>query len=251
MNFETEKPGCSITWGMASPFLADFSRGFRAVVPLWLGVVPFALAYAVSSRGAGLGFMDTQLMSALVFAGGAQFSAVGLFAAGASGVEIVLTTFLLNVRHVLYGLSLSQRIPMSPGEKLVAAHFLTDEAYGVVLAEPRPSVAYLLGAELSCFVPWNLFTFAGSLMGQGLPDPARLGVDFVFPLAFLAMLVPMLRGKVEVAVAVLSGGLALGASQVLPGGVALLIAGVVGSLVGAACTEEPPTPRAPAESEAA
>lgn len=230
--------------------LRDVLRGFRSVVPLWLGVIPFALAYAVSARGAGLGLLDTQLMSVLVFAGSAQFSAVGLFAAGASGVEIVLTTLLLNVRHVLYGLSLSRRLPLLPGEKWVAAHLLTDEAYGMALAEPQPSFAYLLGAELSIFVPWNLFTLAGSLIGRGLPDPTRLGVDFVFPLAFLVLLVPMLRGSVEFAVAVLSGGLAFAVSRVLPGGVALLIAGVVGSLVGAVFTAEQPASRKPAESEA-
>ncbi|WP_224243998.1 AzlC family ABC transporter permease [Hyalangium gracile] len=232
------------------PFLHDFLRGFRAVIPLWLGVVPFALAYVVTARGAGLGVLDIQLMSALVFAGGAQFSAVGLFAAGASGLEIVLTTLLINARHVLYGLSLSQRLPLLPGEKWVAAHFLTDEAYGVVLAESQPSFAYLLGAELSIFAPWNLFTLGGALIGQGLKDPERLGVDFVFPLAFLVLLVPMLRGKVEVAVAVLSGGLAFGLSRVLPGGMALLIAGVVGSLVGAALSAERPASGTPTPSEA-
>jgi 4-azaleucine resistance transporter AzlC len=232
---------------MSPPVLRDFVRGFQAVVPLWLGFIPFSLAYAVTARAAGLGVLDTQLMSALVFAGGAQFSAAGLFATSASGVEIVLTTLLLNVRHVLYGLSLSQRLPLLPAQKWVAAYFLTDEAYGIALAEPQPSFAYLLGAELSVFVPWNLFTFAGSLMGQGLPDPARLGVDFVFPLAFLVLLVPMLRGRVEAGVAVLSGGIAFGVSRVLPGGIALLIAGVVGSLVGALCTAPRPTPRNPSE----
>ncbi|WP_225411612.1 AzlC family ABC transporter permease [Stigmatella hybrida] len=217
----------------------DFLRGFRTVIPLWLGFIPFSIAYAVTARGAGLGVLDTQLLSALVFAGGAQFSAAGLFAAGASGVEIVLTTLLLNARHLLYGLSLSQRLPLTGPSRWVAAHLLTDEAYGVVLAEPQPTFAYLMGAGLSVFVPWNLFTFVGALLGQGLPDPAGLGVDFVFPLAFLALLIPMLRGKVELGVAVLSGAIALGGSQVLPGGVALLLAGGVGSLAGALLTAEP------------
>ncbi|RJS21821.1 branched-chain amino acid ABC transporter permease [Corallococcus sp. H22C18031201] len=235
---------------MTSVVARDFFRGFRAVVPLWLGLIPFSLAYAVSARGAGLSVLDTLLMSALVFAGGSQFSAVGLLAAGASGVEIILTTLLLNTRHLLYGLSLSQRVPLRPAQRLLAAHFLTDEAYGVVLAEPRASFAYVLGVELSVFIPWNLFTLAGSLLGQGLPDPTRLGVDFVFPLAFLALLIPLLRGSVEVGVAVLSGVLALVASRFLPGGAALLLAGVVGSLTGAWCTAGAPAARPTEELEA-
>jgi 4-azaleucine resistance transporter AzlC len=216
--------------------LHDFTRGFRAVMPLWLGIIPFALAYAMVARSAGLGVLDTQLMSVLVFAGGSQFSAAGLFAAGASGLEIILATFLLNLRHVLYGLSLSRRLSLTVGQKLLAAHLLTDEAYGVALAEPSPTFGYLLGAELSIFVPWNLTTMAGALMGQGLADPAQYGVDFVFPLAFLVLLVPMLRGWTEVLVAMLTGVAAFGLSRVLPGGVAILVAGVAGSLFGAVCT---------------
>ena len=88
-----------------------FVAGFRAMVPLWLGVVPFALVYAVLARDAGLSVLETQSLSVLVFAGSAQLSAVGQFASGAAVVEIVSTTFLLNVRHVLYGLSLGRRIP--------------------------------------------------------------------------------------------------------------------------------------------
>lgn len=80
-----------------------FRRGWGAMVPLWLGVVPFGLAYALTARQAGLSVVETQALSILVFAGSAQVSAAGLFGRGAGGVEIVLTTFLLNVRHVLYG----------------------------------------------------------------------------------------------------------------------------------------------------
>ena len=67
-----------------------FGRGFGALVPLWLGVVPFGLAYAITARGAGLSLVETQALSAFVFAGSAQLSAVGLFAGGAAGLEIVL-----------------------------------------------------------------------------------------------------------------------------------------------------------------
>ncbi|PTL84420.1 AzlC family ABC transporter permease [Vitiosangium sp. GDMCC 1.1324] len=233
-----------------NPFHRDFARGFRAVVPLWLGVIPFAFAYAVTARNGGLSLAETQLMSLLVFAGGSQFSAAGLFATGASGVEIILTTFLLNVRHVLYGMSLTRQVPMSSAQRLVAAHFLTDEAYGVTLASGESSFAFLLGAELSLFLPWNVTTGVGALAGQVIPDPSRLGVDFVFPLAFLALLIPLLKGWTEVLVAAFSGLLALALSRVAPGGVAVLVAGVAGSLLGALFTADgTPSPR-PTQEEA-
>jgi predicted branched-subunit amino acid permease len=161
---------------------------------------------------------------------------VGLIGRGAGGLEIVLTTFLLNVRHVLYGLSLARRVPMSPRERVVGAYFLTDEAYGVSISRGARTFGYVLGAELSLFVTWNIATFAGALLGGVIPDPERLGVDFVFPVAFLALLVPLLRRRVEVLVAVVAGIVAWTLSKGLPGGLPVVGAGVSGALLGALLT---------------
>lgn len=218
----------------------DFSRGFRRMMPLWLGVVPFGVAYAVTARDAGLSLLETQALSVFVFAGSAQVSAVGLFAAGAAGVTIVLTTLLLNIRHLLYGLSLSRRIPLSPAQKPVAAYFLTDEAFGIAAAEPASSFVFLLGAELSLFVTWNLSTLGGALLGGAVLDPEGLGVDLVFPLAFVALLVPLVRTRVELAVAVGAGAAAFVLAKVVPFGVAVLLSGVGGSMLGAALTRDRP-----------
>ena len=219
---------------------ARFGRGFRAMVPLWLGVVPFGLAYAVTARNAGLSVLETQALSLLVFAGSAQVSAAGLFGTGASGLEIVLTTFLLNVRHVLYGFSLRRELPLTPRERPVAAYFFTDEAFGVVSVSRERSFPFLLGAELSLFLTWNLATFGGALLGTAIPDPEKLGVDLIFPLAFLALLVPLIRTRIELVVAIASGALAYGLAQALPGGLPILATGIAGSALGAWLTRNRP-----------
>ncbi|MBA3945855.1 MAG: AzlC family ABC transporter permease [Herpetosiphonaceae bacterium] len=202
-------------------------------MPLWLGAAPFGLAYAVTARAAGLSIWETQFMSLAVFAGGAQFSAAGLFGVGASAATILLTTFLLNARHLLYGLSLGRSVALGRSERLVAAYFLTDEAYGVSVAAGATSFPFVLGAELSMFVVWNSFTLIGALIGQGIPDPVRLGVDFVFPLAFLALLIPLLQTRIDLLVAGFAGLLAVVGARLWAGGVAVLVAGIGGSLVGA------------------
>ncbi|MDQ3461351.1 MAG: AzlC family ABC transporter permease [Deinococcota bacterium] len=212
---------------------ASFASGFRAILPLWLGIIPFGLAYAVTARSAGLSLLETQLMSLLVFSGGAQFSAAGLFATGATGASIILTTFLINARHCLYGLSLGQRLRLSWPERLVAAHFLTDEAFGVTVSQGPRNLAFLLGTELSVFAVWNLSTLGGSFMSEAVPDPVTIGVDFIFPLAFLALLVPLLKRWLELAIAVTAGFTALFAAAIVGSGVAILIAGVLGALLGA------------------
>ena len=155
----------------------------------------------------------------------------GALYAGAG--TLLLTTLLLNARHVLYGLSLGRILPLTPGQRAVAAHMLTDEAFGVTVAEPQRDFRFLLGAGLSLGLVWNLFTFLGILAGAAVPDPVALGVDFVFPLAFLALLIPLLRGRPEWVVAGASGLCALGLSRVLPGGLVVLVTAVGGSLVGA------------------
>lgn len=211
----------------------DFRRGFRAMTPLWLGVVPFGIAYAVTARAAGLSVLETQAMSVLVFAGSAQVSAAGLFAGGAAGAEIVLTTLLLNVRHVLYGVWLGRVLPLTGRQRPAAAFFLTDEAYGVVAASRERTFPFLLGAELSLFATWNLATAAGALVGAAIPDPRELGVDLIFPLAFLALLVPLVRTRLDLAVALVSGGVAFALSRALPGGLPVLAGAVLASLAGA------------------
>ncbi len=221
-----------------------FMLGFRAMAPLWLGVIPFGLAYAVIARDAGLSLLETQALSLLVFAGSAQVSAAGLFGIGAGGLEIVLTTLLLNVRHVLYGLALARRTPLSRRQRPVAAYFLTDEAFGVVAASSDRRFTFLLGAELSLFATWNAATLGGALLGTAIPDPAALGVDLVFPLAFLALLVPLVRTRVELGVAAASGALAYLLARELAGGLPILAAGVLGSLLGAWLTRTGPPDQA-------
>jgi 4-azaleucine resistance transporter AzlC len=214
------------------------------MAPLWVGVAPFGLAYAVIARDAGLSVVETQALSVLVFAGSAQVSAVGLISRGAAGLEIVLTTFLLNVRHVLYGLALGRTTRIEGWRRPVAAAFLTDEAFGIVAARGERSFAFLLGAELSLFTTWNLATLAGAFLGSAIPDPEKLGIDAVFPLAFLALLVPLVRTRAELTVALTAGAAAWVAARELPGGIPVLVAGVAGSMLGAWLTRaEPPDTR--------
>ncbi len=203
------------------------------MLPLWLGVAPFAVAYAVTARAAGLSVLDTQVMSLTLFAGASQFALAGLFGQGAGPWAMLGTVFVLNARHLLYGLSLGQHLPLAGWRRALAAQFLTDEAYGVTVGAGVPGLGYLLGTELSLYLVWNAFTLLGALAGALIPDPERLGVDFVFPLAFLGLLVPLLRGRTELLVALASGALALLSSRLLPGGVTVLLVGVAGALLGA------------------
>jgi 4-azaleucine resistance transporter AzlC len=212
------------------------------MVPLWAGVGPFGLAFGILAHAAGYSILQTQAFSLFVFAGSAEVAAVTLTVAGATGVAIVLTALLLNLRHVLYGLSLSGLLRLrSLPARLLLPFVMTDEAYGLTVKEyleGQGGPAFLAGAGLSLYAIFNLTTLAGALLGGAIPDLQGLGLDLIFPLTFLALLVPLLRTWTQVAVAAVSGGLALGLGHLIPAGTTILIAAVVASALGTALGRE-------------
>lgn len=246
----------------AAGYSGQLRRGFLAAAPLWLGVVPFAMAFALLSKTAGFGVLETQAFSAVMFAGAAQVAAVTLAAGGAGMFSVVLTALVLNLRHVLYGLSLGRGLPeRTRPPRAVLAFLLTDEMYGVGVAErlegrdARFRDAHLLGAGLSVYASFNLGTLAGALLGSALPQPDGLGLDFVFPLVFLALLVPLLRPRGaargvawrRVAAALAAGVLALLVGRFVPAGVAIFLATLTAASLGVWLDRALPTPVGDAE----
>lgn len=163
-----------------------FRRGFVVMLPLWSGIVPFGIAFAILAKTTGFTSIETQAFSLLVFAGSAQVVAVSLVGDGAGFMAVVLTAVLLNLRYVLYGYGLSLRSVMEPTPRLprpLLAFLLSDESYGMTIRayhEGRGSAAFLFGASFSLYVCFGAATLAGSLLGSFLPDPGRLGLDVIF-----------------------------------------------------------------------
>lgn len=217
-----------------SKYRPAFLAGFRAIMPLWLGGVPFALVYVVAARKAGFSPVEIQLMSLLIFNSAVQVSMVGLVAAGASLWAILFPALTLTIQNVLYGLSLSQKLRFSPFGRLVAACLLTDGAFAVTVAAGEVvSVAYLLGAEISMYFIWNAGTFLGLVLNQVIVDPVKLGLNFVIPLMFVVLLVPLLKTRFELKLLVAAVICAYLSNLFLPAGVTVLLTGLVSATLGA------------------
>jgi 4-azaleucine resistance transporter AzlC len=233
----------------------DVRRGFVALIPLWPGAVPFGIAFAILARTAGFTALATQALSVFIFAGAAQVATVTLYAGGAGAVAIVLTVLLLNLRHLLYGLSLRQWVgartrPPWP----VLAFLLTDEAYGMSIKaflDGRGSVPYFLGCGLSIFAIWQSSTAAGSLLGTLLPNPKGIGLDFIFALTFLALLVPLIRSQRHLLVVAVAAVAAFVLSRSFPGGITILLTVLLAATLGAALEQWHPAPDDPALEAAA
>ncbi len=224
----------------ARPTVRD---GFLALLPLWIAVAPFGALYAMQSRLAGLTYLETQAMSLFVFAGASQFTAVTLVYNGAGVLSIVLTTLIVNLRHMLLAASIAPYLEnASLARRAFLAFQLTDESYALSIRrfqEGTGSTAFLLGTNLSIYVCWQLSTALGYVIGEAVPDPARFGLDLIFPLTFLGLLMPLLHNRPAWAAAISAGVLALAGRALIDGYWYLLIAGIGGSLVGALLDKSP------------
>jgi 4-azaleucine resistance transporter AzlC len=222
--------------------------GLAAVVPVLLGVLPFGMIYGALAVRSGLSPGAALAMSSIVFAGSAQFVAVKLVAAGAPPPVIVLTTFILNLRHVLYSASIAPYFrQLRPFGHWAAAYFLTDEAYAVAIAEFErarargrpdgeaadrplaPHAAFYFGAGMTLWVTWQLSSAAGVFLGTAIP--ATWELDFALPLTFIALVIPFLTDRASLGAA-LTAGLAAVALHALPFRLGLLVAAILGIAVG-------------------
>jgi 4-azaleucine resistance transporter AzlC len=221
----------------ATTFRSELRRGFLGPVPLWPGAIPFGIAYALVARASGFSGVETLLSSMLVYAGSAQLVMVTLYGGGASILAIVITALILNLRHILYALSLNRRFePDERPRRGIVGPLVTDEAYGLTMREylaGRGSAAYLFGVGISLYVVWSGATLTGVLFGSLLPDPDRIGLEFIFPLSFLALLLPLIRSRIALVVAVIAAITALAVGPYASSGVTFLTAAIVGSSCGA------------------
>jgi predicted branched-subunit amino acid permease len=204
----------------------SFGQGFRALLPLWLAAAPFALAYVIAAQDAGLPPLQIQMMSLLIYSGAAQMALVQLQSADAPPVAMMLTALLLNLHHLLYGISLVRIINLTKIQRAIAAYMLTDAAYGITIAAAGANAAYLFGAEVSMFIAWNGFTALALLAGQLIQIPAAAHLDFIVPLSFFVLLLTLLKTRRDVFTALLAAGLALLCQAANVGSATLIIVGI-------------------------
>lgn len=215
---------------------SEFLHGVRDELPILLGVVPFGMIYGVSAISAGIPASIAQAMSCIVFAGSAQFVIAQLIAAGTPALVVILTAFIVNIRHVLYSASVSPYTSkLHTLWKWLLAYLMTDEAYAVtILHYQQPGDnglrhRYFLGAGLALWTIWQLSTAAGIFLGGHIP--ASWSLDFTSTLTFIALVVPALKDRVSTATA-LASALAALLVIALPLKLGIAVAALVGIAVG-------------------
>ncbi len=195
-------------------------QGAVAAWPICLGYLPIGLALGVLAEKAGLPWWAVAMMSVMVFAGSAQFICVAMLAGGASTAAIVLTTFVVNLRHVLMSSALAVYLQgVSRGFLALYSYGVTDESFAVNLTRFREggwdrwralTVNHLANAT------WFMATICGALIGQFVPQGA-LGIDYALTGMFICLLVFQLQGRIHIITGLLAAAISIAWYLLIPG----------------------------------
>lgn len=216
---------------------ADVRAGARAVAPMLVGVIPFALVAGASPVDEGLGVGVAVGFSTIVFAGASQLAAIDVLGDGGGWFVAALAAWTINLRMVLYSASLAPHLAgVKLRTRLAMAYVLTDQAYAPSIArwtgddDPRARVPFYFGGALTLWVCWQAVTIVGALIGGSVPDDVPM--EFTVPLVFLVLLVPSINTRPAVVAAVVGGAGAVLAGELGAGSLSLTTGAVAGIAAG-------------------
>jgi 4-azaleucine resistance transporter AzlC len=214
----------------------ELVRGFVDTIPLGIGVSIYGIVYGVLSGKAGLSAVETAAMSAFVFAGASQMAIVQMIAQGSNPISIILTVFVINLRHYLLAASITPHLKDEPrGLKMLNAFFMTDESYAASynhFQKNKPSSMYFLGSGLNIYLFWGSAGVIGYLCGNIIPLQLSYVFDFAFIAAFIGIVVPMICDIPALATVLASAAISIPGNLFIPGKWYILIAGIGASFVG-------------------
>lgn len=210
--------------------------GVQQSVPFVVSTLVWGAIYGLLSRQTGLQETEVLLMSLLVHAGTAQMVVLGLWTLPLPVVGIILATFLVNLRHVLFSAALQPWFrSLSKWKIYGTANFIVDENWALTMREfenGHRDAAILVGTGIPMNIAWIAGTWIGYRSGTIVDDPAALGLDFFVTAVFVALLTSLWKGRSQLLPWVMAALTAVVTSFILPGNWYILCGGLAGSLVG-------------------
>jgi 4-azaleucine resistance transporter AzlC len=211
---------------------ASFRDGVRAGVPFGIAAGLLALSFGVVAQGAGLSAVAAVVMSAIVFAGSAQFAAIAILASGGTAAAAVAAAAMMNSRFLPMGVALAPSLPGGPLLRAAKGQTVVDASWALAArGDGSFDRGLLFGSSAVQYVSWVSGTIAGAIFGDALGDPEALGLDAIYPAFFLALLIAEARNGRALGVAALGALIALVLVPVAPAGVPVLVASLA-ALVG-------------------
>jgi 4-azaleucine resistance transporter AzlC len=217
---------------------AEVLAGSREVAPTLVGTIPFGLVTGIAAIAAGLTPLQGLALSIFAFSGIAQLVAMQLMAVGSPVLLTVTAATVVSLRLLMYSASLAPHLAhLDRRWRLLLSYVMTDQSFATATkhyAEPGDKSQrhwHLLGSSFTLWSTWQVAVAVGVLAGTGIPEDWSL--DFVVVLTFIALMVPVIRTRADVAAGIVAAMVALAALG-LPYRLALIAGSVAGIAVGLA-----------------
>ena len=226
----------TVTAPNPSPARREFLAGCRAVAPVLVGTIPFGFVAGVAVVGAGMTPLQSIAISFIAFSGIVQLVVAQLVAAGTPVVVTLAAALVVSLRLLMYSASLSPHLAHLPARwRVPLAYLMTDQGFALGMqryaqsGDGRHRHHFVLGSGVTLYLTWQASVIAGALAGAQVP--AAWSLDFVVTLSFLVLLVPAVRGRADLAAAVVAGAVALLAAG-MPYRLSLVTASIAGVAAG-------------------
>lgn len=216
----------------------EFIAGARAITPVLLGAIPFGFVAGVASVASGLTPLEGMALSILAFSGIAQLIVCQLVAADSPILVAIAAAAVVSLRHMMYSAAISPYLAHLPARwRALLAFLMTDQSFAMTpmrFNEPgdrRNRHWHVLGTSVTLYLFWQAAVAIGIVLGAQIPTTWSL--DFAVVLTFIALLVPAVRTRADLAAAIVAAGVALAAAG-LPYRLALVVASIAGIAAGMA-----------------
>ncbi|WHE06862.1 AzlC family ABC transporter permease [Thermoanaerobacterium thermosaccharolyticum] len=211
--------------------------GIKSSLPIVMGYLPIGFAYGLLGVKSGFSVLQVFALSLFVYAGSAQFIAITLLSSGTNVITLIMTIFIVNLRHFLYSTSLSQYMKRIKRNYIpLLSFFITDETYAVAITDLQNSdnydERYFYQLFFMSYAAWCTASFIGAISGTFIDGSANVGLDFALPAMYIALLLMQISGYKKIFVSIFSGLLSIGLIYVFPGNTNVIIASLIGAGMG-------------------
>lgn len=175
-----------------------FSQGVRDCIPTLIGYISIGIAMGIVGASSNLSILEVALLSALVYAGAAQFIICALLVSGSPISVIVFTTFIVNLRNFLLSMTLAPHFTKySLLKNIGIGALVTDESFGVasnkIAKREMINAPWMNGLNVTAYLAWIFSCILGAVFGKWISNPEVFGLDFSLTAMFLALLVLQLQ----------------------------------------------------------
>jgi len=215
---------------------SEIMDGLKQAIPIIVGFIPVGFTFGVLATKSGIPGYLAVVMSFFVLAGSSQFIAISMFAASMSPITIIVTTFIVNLRHLLMSAAIAPHLSKMPAlRRLMFSFQLVDESFAIHMANiDRNNFGEAQAITVNCVAHfcWTAGTFIGVCGSHLIADIKPLGFDYALPAMFAVLLIWQVKSNMHALVAIISACTAVGLYLVGLHQLCVILAAMFGATAG-------------------